>query len=581
MSEPTIVTPDNFDLHSVMETLQDRQFLHIPIELVGPKKGFNHRRHFDEHSLTELAEDIGRVGITQPLVVRPNPEQSGFHLIAGERRLRAARMAGLSTVPAVVRLVSEAEAYAISVSENLQREDISAAEEAVIAHRAVGLSDGNRDEACRLLGWSRRKLDARLLLLHCDKSVLNALVRREIAVGHAELLAGLPSEMQAKTLPGLIERKVSVAELRESIGRYAYQLDAAVFETGDCATCINNSAQGADLFGETLGAGRCLNRECYDQKTLDWLAARREELKSQHAAVWLDTEKPADQRVYLVRDEVGREQYDACQSCANLGVLLHTSKGKEGQVESGLCFDTACHEKMVRAHREAVMQETASTKMDEHGDKDASGIGRKTSAPAKSTKATTKALSNKLEEYRDNLHYRAAAAEVPSDPHLIKILSLSALLNEVEKPIDSLKALLDEYKISTTDRAKTLAQLIKLDDAALDALTSAAAAALVGANHLNQWQNPPHLDMARQVLRHHDMPLDRYFEMSDTYLAMLTVAAIKALLQEAGFDRWLDGQEKGGYAAFLKKHKKKGDLVKAVMDAGFDWTGFVPRVMYP
>ncbi|WP_419624054.1 ParB N-terminal domain-containing protein, partial [Thiolapillus sp.] len=105
--------PAPFDLAAVMANLQNEQFLHVPVALLQVKEGFNHRRYFDEAALNDLAEDIRRNRIAQPLVIRPNEDKTVFYIIAGERRYRAAQIAGLTNVPCIVRLVSEAEAYAI------------------------------------------------------------------------------------------------------------------------------------------------------------------------------------------------------------------------------------------------------------------------------------------------------------------------------------------------------------------------------------------------------------------------------------------------------------------------------------
>ncbi|WP_419616535.1 PRTRC system ParB family protein [Thiolapillus sp.] len=565
--------PAPFDLAAVMANLQNEQFLHVPVALLQVKEGFNHRRYFDEAALNDLAEDIRRNRIAQPLVIRPNEDKTVFYIIAGERRYRAAQIAGLTNVPCIVRLVSEAEAYAISVSENAQREDVSAAEQAVIAHRAVGLSDGDREEACRLLGWSRKKLNARLLLLHCDKSVLSAVAERKISIGHAELLAGLPKELQAQTLPSLIDKGVTVAQLKEHLGRYAYRIDSAAFDTADCAKCQHNSAQGNDLFGESIGDGRCLNQSCFNEKTAQWIEAKKAEAADEYGVVYLETEKPADQRVYLVRDGlkgVGREQYATCQSCARYGALMLTEKGREGKLETGVCFDPACNQEKVNAHQASLTEEKPRTA------KEAGGKAPK--ATTRKKKASAPAVSGKLTAYATSLHHRAAAGEVPSDPHLVKVLGLLALIKEAGMP--DLDPEYDELKLKSrvSDRAKLMAVLLAQDDMFLDELQTRAAALLVSKNH-SAYGESDYLGLAKQTLRHHDGSLPKYFSMNKDYLAMLTIGGIKAVLGDSGFDQWYDKENgKDSIAKFIKG-KKKADLIQAVLDAGFDWKGFVPKLL--
>ncbi|WP_419652996.1 hypothetical protein, partial [Thiolapillus sp.] len=138
----------------------------------------------------------------------------------------------------------------------------------------------------------------------------------------------------------------------------------------------------------------------------------------------------------------------------------------------------------------------------------------------------------------------------------------------------------DELKLKSrvSDRAKLMAVLLAQDDMFLDELQTRAAALLVSKNH-SAYGESDYLGLAKQTLRHHDGSLPKYFSMNKDYLAMLTIGGIKAVLGESGFDQWYDKENgKDSIAKFIKG-KKKADLIQAVLDAGFDWKGFVPKLL--
>jgi len=353
-------TTASMDVATLIANMTDMQMIHLPLNTISAREGFNPRRYFSPDKMNELVESIKVQGLIQPIVVKPSEDGTAFNLIAGERRFRAANLAQIESIPVIVRLVSDNEALAIAVSENSEREDVSAGEEAKACHRMMAICSGDKDETARTLGWSRKKLDSRLMLLHCSPSVLDALEQRKILIGHAELLSGLSREMQDQTLTGLIDSKVTVAVLREKLDRYAYKLNEAIFDTQSCSGCPHNSTSTADLFDLSLNDGHCMNRDCYDEKTTAHLHAKKAELAEEYPVIWLDIERPADTRCHLVREGengVGKSQHAACQGCASFGAVMATSKGNEGDVDAGVCFDTACNKKKIAEYQQEVSQQ--------------------------------------------------------------------------------------------------------------------------------------------------------------------------------------------------------------------------------
>src|SRR5581483_4195365 len=215
----------------------------IARSLISAQSGFNTRRHFDAAALESLAESIRQQGVIQPLLLRPRTDgEQGFWIVCGERRWRAAGIAGLDDMPAMVRPMTDREAFLAAMHENKEREDLTPAEEALSARRAVDACDGNEGEAAKVLGWTRDRLRARLLLVHALPEVLDAAAEKRIALGHAELLATLPETLQKTVFAKVLQHGISVDELKRQMAAFTQDLGAATFNTAGCNGCVNNSS---------------------------------------------------------------------------------------------------------------------------------------------------------------------------------------------------------------------------------------------------------------------------------------------------------------------------------------------------
>ena len=150
------------------------------------------RRNFNEHELRELAESIKRYGMIQPLVVTQTG--AGYELIAGERRLRAAKILGLASVPAIVRQADEQQQLELALVENLQREDLNAIEAALAYRKLIDEFNLSQDELAARLGKSRPVITNTLRFLNLPEEIQAALIDGRINEGHAKLIAGLENE---------------------------------------------------------------------------------------------------------------------------------------------------------------------------------------------------------------------------------------------------------------------------------------------------------------------------------------------------------------------------------------------------
>lgn len=173
------------------KTAAKDQIIEIPIELIKPNP-YQPRETFDEESLGELSASIKEHGVLQPLIVRQSGEE--YELVVGERRLRACRMAGLSTVPAIVRDLTHSESAELSLIENLQRRDLTVVEEINGYERLIREFGLTQQELAKRVGKGQSTIANKLRLLKLPTPVLEALGERKITERHARALLKMESE---------------------------------------------------------------------------------------------------------------------------------------------------------------------------------------------------------------------------------------------------------------------------------------------------------------------------------------------------------------------------------------------------
>ena len=175
------------------------------------------RKIFDEDALAELADSIAKHGVIQPLLVRPMPDGS-YQLVAGERRWRASRMAGLTEVPVVIKELSDDEAMALALIENLQREDLNAIEEAQGIKALMDTLSLTQDEAAERVCKSRPAVANALRLLKLPDSVIALVSDGKLSPGHARALLGFKDEQDIiETADLIIEKGLTVRDVEKLV----------------------------------------------------------------------------------------------------------------------------------------------------------------------------------------------------------------------------------------------------------------------------------------------------------------------------------------------------------------------------
>jgi ParB family chromosome partitioning protein len=190
--------------------------LEVGVDDLRPGR-YQPRLQLREEGLAELAESIREQGVLQPLIVRALSSSSGYEIVAGERRWRAARIAGLGVVPVIVRELTDQQALAVALIENLQREDLNPIDQAQSMARLVEEFGMTHDEIAKALGRSRAGVTNFLRLLELADGVKDAMVAGTLDMGHARALLPLDSQRQLKLARKIVRHGWSVRKVEQTV----------------------------------------------------------------------------------------------------------------------------------------------------------------------------------------------------------------------------------------------------------------------------------------------------------------------------------------------------------------------------
>lgn len=580
-----------------METAQT-QFL--PIDLIEVAEDFNPRKIFHDEEFNRLVSSIRENGLISPIAVRPRPD-GRYWLIAGERRLRALRLLKETDVPALVRECDDVEARRLALLENLDRSNLTTADEALSAKQHLDAYEGDHAAAAAALGWPVDRLKHRLRLLHCSAAVLDALGRHTIKIGHAELLAGLPAEAQDKLLGAIIEKGVSVQDFKVQLEGFALPLSQAIFDTTtDCVGCPSNSTSQADLFSTTISGAKCSNKACFQSKTSEALEARQAKLKDEYATVAFATQVPEGRTIPLTMygpTGLPEKVLSGCQGCAFRGVVIEDRIGTDtGKASGPTCFQRAtCHaEKLaaVKAEADQAAKDAAADATKVCG----TSAGEATTPAPTASRPASKAAATKTEAPRaiprqvliacDAMQRAAVSEAVGKAPAMVLALAVYALhrLRQSEAhgksgDLDFTALGLPQLASYRSDETATIAELSVTDPQVLRGALVALSQAFVTDGSGSEPLPGGRVNrrkLAAKLRAAHSINPAPFVVVDKAFLATFTKAGIEQVLDESGFAAWMKAKDDGEKAYRALLAKGKDDLVSGVLAAGFDFTGYVP-----
>ncbi len=200
-------------LKKVESEIRNEEVIEVALNELRPNP-FQPRKYFDETALSELSESIKEHGVFQPIIIKPSVK--GYEIIAGERRYRASQMAGLEKIPAVIRELTDQQMMEIALLENLQREDLSAIEEANAYVAILDKLSLTHEELAKRVGKSRSHITNLIGLLKLPEIVQNMVINKEISMGHARVLSKLGNYNQMISLANrIVKEGLTVRQLEQ------------------------------------------------------------------------------------------------------------------------------------------------------------------------------------------------------------------------------------------------------------------------------------------------------------------------------------------------------------------------------
>jgi ParB family transcriptional regulator, chromosome partitioning protein len=237
-----------------LEATPDDTLRTLPVDSMQPGR-YQPRKHWDSGKLTELAESIKAQGVIQPIVVRQMPDRT-YEIIAGERRWRASKEAGLADVPVVVRQADDRTVVAMALIENIQREDLNPLEEAQALQRLIDEFDLTHAQTAEAVGRSRAAVSNLLRLLELPPAIRALLEARRLEMGHARALLTLSPELASKLASEAAEHGWSVREVEHRAQQFAAGKvpTGAKKKAGKAAASQPDIATLENELSESLGA---------------------------------------------------------------------------------------------------------------------------------------------------------------------------------------------------------------------------------------------------------------------------------------------------------------------------------------
>jgi ParB family transcriptional regulator, chromosome partitioning protein len=553
--------------------LKDGDALRAPVSDIDPVPWGNIRKSRDKLALNELRMAIRASGVTQGVTVRINPDDpSRLQLLAGYGRVECSKLEGLLDIPAVFKVANDKQAELIMLSENLDREALSVADEIIASQRFISYFDGDYEAAAAELNWSVKRLRGRLTLNQCTEKVLNALREKTISIGHAEILSAFVPKLQDGTLEKIITEKWKIEYLKERAGKANRWLKNAIFDTADCSICPHNSDVQAELFDNTVGKSKCNNLVCYKEKTDSALAKRKSELEDEHGVVLLAIEKPESDRNTVSSEMVGTEQFvGGCTGCiSNVAIIKDGINADAGEVKVNQCIDTECFRKM-----KSEFSGDENKKTNSQPKQSSNTTNQKSSKSIKIKDVTQKTPGSVIENNKALLR-SLSAVHFDDNRHFMEALCVSSLMNQAgfSHRRDEFENVVN-MKLSSSFNTRVM-ELYVLPTETLESVKKICYSAYLSESN-NDSTDPRSLLITALANDTQGQGIAiAGWEPTKEILNAYLKQGLLLIADKSGFNTHYDGVN--GEGSFLKVAKQsKATLIDAILGTHFDWSGFAPE----
>lgn len=566
-------------------------FRFIDIDGIRPNPA-NPRKVFSGPKFDELVESVKHKGVLEPILIRPvgfkilnqDGTTSTYEIIAGERRYKASIKAGHTKIPALVREMTDEEAFDVMTIENLHREDLNEVEEAECFKSYL---DAKGPEAAKDLsqrtGIGEQYIRRRVRLLTLPKQVIDSWREGKILYGHCEQLMRLSRKEQIlQCLKEVIQENyagpLTVNELRHEIDSLSPKMVAAKFDTKQCAQCSMNSSIQAGLFGDDFAMEKkkdcCLNPVCFKKKQAEWLTenwpktALHKKYKTNRFIFvedfekdYGDNDKSAESWSIRIQDyEIKRLKDPPCFKCKDFISVMNVDLSEAYTYQGGplVCIgDEKCFKKTFRTVQ--------------------------VSAASKGSKGTPKDYGPEYqdrfyrEEIRNACNLLFGNLQLDND-QILRIIAFTLLNSGIIKD-----EFLKTNKINDTWGPLPVWKTLEKQDTSMLRTWIYKAALFWTLDHdqIAQYSENDNLKVKHLIAKHIGIDLARDWKITKEYLQCKTISEIVKIGKDLKiFD---DPKVKEFAASTLKMKKenwdgmKKKDLIRLFLDSGVDLAGKVPK----
>jgi ParB/RepB/Spo0J family partition protein len=555
---------------------QHENYANIDLDSIVPNP-LNPRKNFKGPEFDSLVESVRQKGVLEPILVRPVNGNGTFQIVAGERRFRASQKAALPAIPAIVREMTDEEAFDVMTIENLHREDLNEVEEAeCFKHYLDAKGMEAAGDLAQRTGIGEQYIRRRVRLLTLPKQVIDAWRDGKILYGHCEQLMRLSRKEQIleylKTLTDEDEWDFdgppTVAGLKQEIDNMAPKMAGAKFDTKQCAACTMNSSIQAGLFGDDFAIdekkkGCCLNPACFKKKQAEWLSKNwqtTEFYKKYKTTGWQFREDIQNQRY----GEDYRPIYDyhikakkdlPCTLCKDYTTVINIDLTEHN---GRVCFgDKNCFKKTFEVSSSGGSSEGRTKTPKDHGPEFQDRFYR-----------------NEIRQQATNLFNSLQL----SNDQILRLVAFE-LLHSGGIKIEFLKA----NKIGDTWQSLPVWKALEKQNTLMlqSWIFGAALYRTLDEQQIAQNDNNDNLRVKHLIAKHLGIDLARDWRFTKEYLQCKTIPEIVKIGKDLKiFD---DPKVKEFAAGTLKMKKenwdgmKKKDLIRLFLDSGADLAGKVPK----